>query len=419
MLIPPDRVLSYLEAANIKPSGVFHVGAHECEELSAYRSFGVPDERVVWVEALPDKVEEATRRGVPNVYQAVVSDEDDATIEFKRTNNGQSSSILEFGTHAQSYAWCVVTDRTSMSTTTIDTLMSTKGLNPADYNFWNFDIQGAELMALKGAERALRHVRALYLEVNEEEVYRGCALIGEIDDFLRARGFRREITEMVRQGWGDALYVRIPLIFDIGANVGAYALANYRNGGTKVVSVEGSPVTYQALQVAVEGTSIDVLHYAVSNHAPSVVFHHCHGAHTLSTTDIAWLTSPESRFGNYGDTIESMLVPTITLDALIERYWIPDIVKIDVEGAEDDVISSLTQKVPVVCFEWAAEWESKNVRAVELLVSLGFTKFHIQHGDSYTYTPPQMELSHEHATSFLRERAERAAKVDWGMVWAT
>ena len=416
MLIPKDRVLSCLQSSNIKPNGVFHVGAHECEELSAYRYFGIADERVVWIEALPDKVEEATRRGVPNVFQAVVSDEDDATVEFKRTVNNQSSSMLEFGTHAQNYAWCVVTDRTSMTTTTIDTLMATKSLNPADYNFWNLGIQGAELRALKGAERALKHAKALYLEVNAEEVYKGCALIGEIDEFLSARGFRREITEMVQQGWGDALYVRIPLLFDIGANVGAYALANYRNGDTKIVSVEGSPVTYIALQDAVKGTSIDTLQYAVSSQAPSIVFHHCHGAHTLSTTDVAWLTSPESRFGNYGPTIESMVVPTITLDALIERYWVPDIVKIDVEGAEDDVISSLTQKVPLLCFEWAAEWAGKNVRAIDLLVSLGFTKFHIQNGDGYAYMPREMELSHMEATSLLRGKA---AKVDWGMVWAT
>lgn len=417
MLIPIDRVLSCLESSNIKPNGVFHVGAHECEELSAYRYFGIADERVVWIEALPDKVEEATRRGVANVFQAVVSDEDDATVEFKRTINNQSSSMLEFGTHAQNYAWCVVTDRISMRTTTIDTLMATRGLNPADYNFWNFDIQGAELRALKGAERALKHAKALYLEVNSEEVYMGCALIGEIDAFLLARGFRRAITEMVPQGWGDALYVRIPLIFDIGANVGAYALANYRNGDTKVVSVEASPVTYPALQEAVRNTSVETMQCAVTSvQAPSIVFHHCHGAHTISTTDIAWLTSPRSRFGDYGPTVESMAVPTITLDALIERYWIPDLVKVDTEGSEDDVIASLTQKVPVLCFEWAAEWEDKNVRAIDLLVSLGFTKFHIQDGDSYAYRPRQMELSHAEVRALVREKT---AKVDWGMIWAT
>ena len=417
MLISKEQILAYLNSVNLTLTGALHVGAHECEELDVYRHFGIPDKRVVWIDALPDKVEEATRRGVPNVFQAVVSDEDDATVEFKRTNNNQSSSILEFGTHAQNYTWCVVTDRMTMKTTTIDTFMAKNNLNPANYNFWNFDIQGAELKALKGGEKALKYAKALYLEVNAEEVYKGCALIGEIDAFLGARGFRRIITQMVSEGWGDALYVRIPLIFDIGANVGKYALANHRNGDAKVVSVEASPMTYSALQDAVKGKSnIETLHYAVSStSAPSIRFHHCHGAHTISTTDIAWLTSPESRFGNYGSTVQSMDVPTITLDALIQRYWLPDIVKIDVEGAEDDVIASLSQKVPILCFEWAAEWEDKNIRAINLLYALGFTKFHIQNQDNYTYMPSAMELSHTDAKNLMREKVK---KVDWGMLWA-
>ncbi len=75
-------------------------------------------------------------------------------------------------------------------------------------NFWNFDIQGAELMALKGAAESLQHVDALYLEVNEKELYVGCGLIDEIDAFLQVRQFKRVITEMTVHGWGDALYVK-------------------------------------------------------------------------------------------------------------------------------------------------------------------------------------------------------------------
>jgi FkbM family methyltransferase len=142
------------------------------------------------------------------VFQAVVSDEDGATVEFKRTNNGQSSSILEFGTHAQHYTWCVVTDSITMKTTTIDTFMAKNNLNPENYDMWNFDIRGAELKALKGAENALKHAKVLYLEVNTEEVYKGCAQLSEIDAFLGERGFKRVITKMTQQGWGDAMYVR-------------------------------------------------------------------------------------------------------------------------------------------------------------------------------------------------------------------
>jgi FkbM family methyltransferase len=167
-----------------------------------YRYFGIPDKRVIWIDALQDKVDQATRRGVPGVYQAVVSDEDGATVEFKRTNNDQSSSILDFGTHATHYSWCVVTGRYEMKTTTIDTFLKTHNLNPANYDFWNFDIQGAELKALKGAENAIRYAKAIYLEVNVEEVYKGCAQMSEIDEYLATKGFKRALTSLVQQGWG-------------------------------------------------------------------------------------------------------------------------------------------------------------------------------------------------------------------------
>jgi FkbM family methyltransferase len=416
MLITKEEILTYLRSVNIVLTGALHIGAHECEEVDVYRHFGIPDKRVVWIDAMQDKVDEAVQRGVPNVYQAVVSDEDDKIVEFKRTNNGQSSSILEFGTHATHYSWCVVTERTQMVTTTVDTFMKRNNLNPANYNFWNFDIQGAELLALKGATNSLRYAKVLYLEVNTEDVYKGCAKLNELDEYLGMRGFRRILTKTVREGWGDAMYIRVPLMFDIGANVGRYALANYRDGKVKIVSVEASPITFNKLKEATNGTTIDTLNYAIAgSDKTTVAFHHCHEADVLSTTDIEWLTSPSSRFGNYGNTVQTIQVPTMTIDKLIEQYWIPDTIKIDVEGSEYEVISSLTQKVPIVCFEWAAEWNVKTLKAIDHLFSLGFTKFHIQDLDEYTYYPPVFEHSYESVKNTLLQKIH---KVDWGMVWA-
>ena len=91
---------------------------------------------------------------------------------------------------------------------TLDTFFQRQQLDPSQYDFWNFDIQGAEMLALKGAPKALRHAKALYLEVNTEEVYKGCAKMDELDAFLTPLGFKRVITEITPFGWGDALYVK-------------------------------------------------------------------------------------------------------------------------------------------------------------------------------------------------------------------
>jgi len=47
-----------------------------------------------------------------------------------------------------------------------------------------------------------------YVEVNTKPLYQGCALVGEIDDFLHKFGFLRMETKMTGAGWGDAIYQR-------------------------------------------------------------------------------------------------------------------------------------------------------------------------------------------------------------------
>ena len=80
-------------------------------------------------------------------------------------------------------------------------------MNPI--NFLNLDIQGAELLALNSVEKYLKHIKYIYTEVNTEKVYKDCALLNEIDEFLKTHGFTRKCEAIYRQyGWGDALYIR-------------------------------------------------------------------------------------------------------------------------------------------------------------------------------------------------------------------
>ena len=90
---------------------------------------------------------------------------------------------------------------------TLDTFFERENIDPTGYDFWNFDIQGAELLALKGALQSLRYAKVLYLEVNERELYKNCALISDIDEFLLQYNFKRVLTNMTQHGWGDALYL--------------------------------------------------------------------------------------------------------------------------------------------------------------------------------------------------------------------
>lgn len=207
MLIPFGTLVPFLATRGIHVRGVLHIGAHECEELGAYVSRGVAASDIDWVEANPELVTRMAARGI-RVHQAAVSDVE-AELPFYVTNNGQSSSLLEFGTHAESYTWCKVVKTLTVKTETVQAVVARTGIPIAERNFWNLDIQGAELAALRSAGDLLKHADAIYAEVNTQEVYKGCGQLPELDAFLESKGFKREMIEMTDKGWGDALYVRV------------------------------------------------------------------------------------------------------------------------------------------------------------------------------------------------------------------
>jgi hypothetical protein len=94
---------------------------------------------------------------------------------------------------------------------TLDALLEQLKLDPRLFNFMTLDIQGAELLALKGAVKTLPHVDFLVAEVNFENLYEGCGQVDELDDFLAGFGFRRILTTSPHQTWGDATYSKLPV----------------------------------------------------------------------------------------------------------------------------------------------------------------------------------------------------------------
>ena len=144
------------------------------------------------------------------------------------------------------------------------------------------------------------------------------------------------------------------LYFDVGANIGMWSLENIKIC-EKIIALEPSRNTFEVLVENCREKKIICLNYAVSNeNKEEIDFYESKNVKQLSTINKNWLCSKESRF--YGTEHIKTSCKTISLDRLIEQYGMPDLIKIDVEGAEDLVISSLTQKVKNLCFEWAREF---------------------------------------------------------------
>lgn len=194
---------------NFIPKGIIHIGAHELEEMGSYNSMGVSN--IVWIEGNPDLVEinkykvEGTNQ---KLIWGLIYSEDDLELEFKITNNLQSSSILDFGKHQEYHPHVEFIETRKMLTTRVDSLLERNDILPEEFDFVNLDIQGVELQALKGFGKYLENVKYIYTEVNSGEVYKNNDSIEDLDDFLAGFGFERKETEMTPYEWGDAFYVR-------------------------------------------------------------------------------------------------------------------------------------------------------------------------------------------------------------------
>jgi FkbM family methyltransferase len=199
--------------------GVFHVGAHHCEERQDYiEVLRLSDTKVVWCEADPNTAQQArTKFPTAQVYSVLLADESHKQVNFLVTNNGESSSMLELDEHKKEHPYVYETGRLALTTTTMKDFVKDilKIENVAELaeeiNFLNVDVQGAELLVLKGAQEYLKAFDYLYLEVNSKSLYKGCALLPELEAFLTQQGYEQKIIRMTPHGWGDAFYVKRPI----------------------------------------------------------------------------------------------------------------------------------------------------------------------------------------------------------------
>ena len=196
-----------VEKYDWKPKGVIHIGGHRGEEQSVYDAMGVAN--TLWIEAIQESADWIRDRFADrddiNVICATLSDKTEAAT-LHITNNLASSSILPLGTHSQSHPDIHVTEKRKVRTALLSILLIWQ--EDIMYDCINIDIQGAELKALKGAYHILDGIDTIYTEVNTEEVYKGCALLPAMDEYLAGFGFTRVEIKMTRHGWGDAFYIK-------------------------------------------------------------------------------------------------------------------------------------------------------------------------------------------------------------------
>jgi len=191
--------------------GVLHIGAHFGQEYESYVANNV--ENMAFFEPLSltyailkSRIPVTEKVKLFNV--ALGSREGIVEMFVETANHGQSSSILEPDIHLKQYPHIIFSKRESVNMRTLDSFGESGELDLDGYNMINMDVQGYELEVLKGARASLQSVDYIFSEVNRASVYKGCAQVEEMDEFLAPYGFERVATSWEGVTWGDAFYMK-------------------------------------------------------------------------------------------------------------------------------------------------------------------------------------------------------------------
>jgi len=199
-----------------KCTGIIHVGAHIGQEAELYDSFDKP---VVWIEAIPEIFERLKKNILPYKKQkainALVSEKDKTTCNFHvSSHDGVSSSIFDLGYHKLIRPEVYIVGTMLLYCFTLPTIIEMNSIDLSAYDAIVIDVQGAELLVLKGSIPILKRFKFIKVEVANFESYKeGCVLrdissfmdLNEFDEFDRCLHGER-ITGM---DYFDVTYCRI------------------------------------------------------------------------------------------------------------------------------------------------------------------------------------------------------------------
>lgn len=149
---------------------------------------------VLWIEANSEvfPVLQAAISSYPRqkAISHLVTDQAGQEVTFKIANNdGQSSSIFNLAEHKKMWPEIEYCSEQKHITTTIDALCEAGEIDPALYDVMVLDVQGAELMVLKGAAKSLRHIRFIRLEAADFNAYEGAPTREVISGYLKSCGY--------------------------------------------------------------------------------------------------------------------------------------------------------------------------------------------------------------------------------------
>jgi FkbM family methyltransferase len=212
-------------------------------------------------------------------------------------------------------------------------------------------------------------------------------------------GHERSVTDWlvkkVKPGW---------VIYDIGSNIGQYALLFSRLVGERgqVYCLEANPISVNYLRLGLEASgrkNVRVFPVAVTGGSDSTRLRINYGNLSTAVTGDSYLYS-----NKVGHEIHA---PGISLDDLVNRYVLKpaDLIKIDIEGAEAESIFGMMQVIqsnrPVVVLEAHGVYAAE--QCVRQLDNAGYRYLHLKSGKEFVSAEEVLEWFPGSVQSFVCE----------------
>lgn len=174
--------------------GIIHIGANDGQGANRYYENNIP---ILWIEADPEvflRLQKTIKDfGNQKALCALVTDKDEVEYNFLRDQNncGQSSSLFDFHLHKKMFPKIVMGESVKLIGKTLPTLLKENNIDVSNYSNINMDVEGAELLVLKGAKEILQNFDIINLEATDFEARKGQPLLEEIDDFMLKNNFKK------------------------------------------------------------------------------------------------------------------------------------------------------------------------------------------------------------------------------------
>ncbi|EHS50032.1 methyltransferase FkbM family [Rhizobium sp. PDO1-076] len=175
------------------------------------------------------------------------------------------------------------------------------------------------------------------------------------------------------------------LVFDIGAHVGSRSQTLLLLGA-KVVAVEPQPAFADFIENRFKGRLKAFERVAVGQ-KPGQIDLLISSRHPTVTSISPRFVETVRKTPGFAQVVwdHKVTVPMVTLDQLISRHGLPVFCKIDVEGAEAEILDGLSIPIALIAFEYLPAMPTVVTHAIGRLMSLGDYRFNRVVGETHRF----------------------------------